>query len=150
MASAASIAPVLAINKTTTDVIAIATTKIPVVIGNVTDLALAKNATIDAAATVANSSGAQLTVVDFFIKVIRGELLGARKCKHNHDCGAGLKCNALWHWCAPLDAPEWLEIGNNHDLYFFEIFSVKFLRQITSISRASIGTMIYSDAFSIG
>ncbi|OQV17030.1 hypothetical protein BV898_08892 [Hypsibius exemplaris] len=79
-------------------------------------------------ATTTVSPWANLTVVDYFIKVIRGELIGAKKCKKDHDCGAGLKCNLLWNWCAPWDAPIWPEFANNctsnancSDLYYCNI-----------------------------
>jgi hypothetical protein len=54
----------------------------------------------------------QMTIVDYFVKVVRGELIGARKCKKDHDCGVGLRCNTLWNWCAPWDAPtDWQDFG---------------------------------------
>jgi len=55
-----------------------------------------------------------LTVVDYFIQVIRGEVFGARHCKKDHQCGAGMRCNTLFGWCAPWEAPNnWSEWGNN-------------------------------------
>jgi len=66
------------------------------------------------------------TIAEYFVKVVRGEMVGARRCKKNHDCGAGLRCNTFWNWCAPWDAPiDWQEFGNNctsnsdcSDLYY--------------------------------
>jgi len=44
-------------------------------------------------------------VVNFFVKLINGEAIGAQHCKTDMCCGDGLKCDLLLRLCVPLDTP---------------------------------------------
>ncbi|GAV08967.1 hypothetical protein RvY_18582 [Ramazzottius varieornatus] len=52
------------------------------------------------------------TVIEYFTQILRGDFVGARKCKKTKDCGTGLKCDMLLHWCVPLDSPAARETEN--------------------------------------
>lgn len=115
----AATTPVVLLNGTATtiatvsrkvEVAVVATTHVPIIaIVNQTTI---KAVTKESSTSTTARPWTQLTIVDYFIKVVRGELVGARKCKKDHDCGAGLRCNTLLNWCAPWDAPtDWHELG---------------------------------------
>lgn len=40
--------------------------------------------------------------VQFFIKVVLGEVTGARYCKKDFDCGSGMTCDLFWNLCSPI------------------------------------------------
>jgi len=44
-------------------------------------------------------------VVNFFVKLINGQAIGAQHCKTDMCCGDGLKCDLLLRLCVPLDTP---------------------------------------------
>jgi len=44
-------------------------------------------------------------IVEFFLKLIQGQSMGAMNCKTDRCCGDGLRCDMLLHLCVPLTTP---------------------------------------------
>jgi hypothetical protein len=82
------------------DTVTFATATIaPVLI--VEEQALTTEAPLNASSWIENSTIFDSPLVQFFTKVVLNEVIGARYCNSDSDCGTGLACNNFFNLCAP-------------------------------------------------
>lgn len=65
----------------------------------------AQESTSDASISQTTQAPQLPAVVQFLGQVVRGQVLGLKKCKKPRDCGLGLRCDAMMNLCVPFNTP---------------------------------------------